>query len=315
MTVSRAVNNKPGISAALRERILGLATDMGFQLNQNGHGLVARRTFSIGLMVPDITNPFFAHIVRGVEEGAYENGYSVYLINTAENPDREYSALDSLWHKDIDGAILCSPRTSAEGLEISLRRFRAAVIINRVFKEPLPNVVTININDQRGAQMATQHFIDSGRKKIAYVAGPVNSVSSQRRMEGYKQALRQSGVSFCAEAIEHCTPNTDDGRAAALTLLARVPEIDAIYAFNDLVAVGAMQACQETGRQVPDDVGVIGADDIPLATIIRPQLSTLRVNLAHIGRLASRTLLEIASGEGAPAAYQIEPELILRDSA
>ena len=127
-------------------------------------------------------------------------------------------------------------------------------------------------------------------------------------------ALKNAGIPFDPQSVEHCIPYTDEGREAAAALLKRNPDIDAIFAFNDLVAVGVMQACQEAGKVVPEDVAIIGADDIPIATIIRPRLSTLRVNLAHVGRLSLRTLLEIASGEGSPASYQIEPELILRDS-
>lgn len=315
MTVSRAINNKPGLSEDLRQRVLALADELGFQPNQTARGLVTRQSLSIGLMVPDITNPFFSHIVRGVEEGAYDSGYSVYLLNTAENVNREQAALRSMIQKDIDGAILCSPRSSSAEIESTIRQFPAVVLINRELSAPMPNAVTVNINDQRGALTATQYFIDSGRRTLAYVAGPVHSVSSQRRFEGFRQALRQAGLPFDGDMVEHCTPNTEEGRLATTRLLQRAPDVDAIFAFNDLVAVGVMQACQEAGRSIPDDVAVIGADDIPLATIIRPRLSTLKVNLAHVGRLSLRTLLEIASGEGSPASYQIEPELILRDSA
>ncbi len=315
MTVSRAINNKPGLSDDLRQRVLALADDIGFQPNQMARGLVTRQSLTIGLVVPDITNPFFAHIARGVEEAAYESGYNVYLVNTAETPEREQAALRSLGHKGIDGAILCSPRSSPEIVESSVARFPAVVLINRELKTPKPNVVTININDQRGAIMAVECFIEQHRSKIAFLAGPIYSVSSQRRLDGYRAALRHVGIPFDAELVEHCVPNTEEGRLAAAVLLRRRPDIDAIFAFNDLVAVGAMQACQTAGRAVPDAVAIIGADDIPLATIIRPQLSTLHVNLPHIGRLSLRTLLEIASGDASPASYQIEPELIRRDSA
>jgi LacI family transcriptional regulator len=314
MTVSRAINNKPGLSDDLRQRVLALADDIGFQPSQLARGLVTRQSLTIGLVVPDITNPFFAHIARGVEEGAFENGYNVYLLNTAENPDREQAALRALRQKEIDGAILCSPRAESGVIESSVDKFPAVVLINRELKMPRPNSVTINIHDQRGAQMATQHFLDKKRTKIACIAGPSHSISSQRRLEGFRQALRQAGLPFDPDRVEHTVPYTDEGRMATARLLKRMPDVEAILAFNDLVAVGVMQACQEAGMSVPEDVAIIGADDIPLATIIRPQLSTLRVNLPHIGRLSLRTLLEIISGEGSPASYQIEPELVLRDS-
>jgi LacI family transcriptional regulator len=316
MTVSRAINNKPGLSDDLRQKILALADQMGYRPSQIAQGLATRQTSSVGLVVPDITNPFYAPIARGAEDVAYEYGYSVFLINTIGSAEREAVALDSLWRKEIDGAILCSLRSPADVLEASAARFPAAVLFNRELKKPLPNVVTINVNDQRGAQEAVEHLLASGRRQIAYLAGPSSSYSNQRRLEGYREALKTGGLPFDPQLVEAIQfPDIHHSTQAALkALLARRPEIDGLFAFNDLIAISAMQTCQELGKAVPGDVAVIGADDIPLAAIIRPQLSTLHVNLAHIGRLAMRTLLEIFAGEASSGSYQIEPELVLRES-
>lgn len=314
MTVSRAMNNKPGLSEDLRQNILALAQEMGFRPSQIARGLATRQTSSIGLVVPDITNPFFAQIAHGVEEVGFEHGYNLFLINTSEDIEREKAALDSLWEKEIDGVILCSLRMPLDALEANVTRFPAAVLLNRTLKKPIPNVVTINVNDQRGAQTAVEHFIDQGRSNIAYIAGPDNSVSNQRRLEGFKQALKEAGLPPESAQIEQCRPDTEGGRAAMRALLARETPPDAVLAFNDLVAVGAVQVCMEAGKKVPDEVAVIGADDIPVATIIRPQLSTLRVSLSHIGRLSMRTLIEMIRGDTSAASYRIEPELVLRDS-
>ena len=316
MTVSRAINNKPGLSDELRQKILALAEQMGYRPSQIAQGLATRQTCSIGLVVPDITNPFYAPIARGAEDVAYEYGYSVFLINTIGSAEREAVALDSLWRKAIDGAILCSLRPPADALEASVARFPAAVLFNCELKRPLPNVVTINVNDQRGAQEAVEYLLSSGRRQIAYLTGPSNSFSNQRRLEGYRQALKNAGLPFdpqLVEAVQFSDIHTSS-QAAVKALLARRPAVDGLFAFNDLVAISAMQTCQELGKAVPGDIAVIGADDIPLAAIVRPQLSTLHVNLTHVGRLAMRTLLELFAGEASSASYQIEPELILRES-
>lgn len=315
MTVSRAMNNKPGLSNDLRRNILNIAEEIGFRPNQVARGLATSQTCTIGLVVPDITNPFFAHIARGVEDTAYELGYNVFLINTAEDLDREKAALGSLWQHNIDGAIFCSLRQPTEDLISIVQRFPAVVLLNRTLPNPLPNTVTINVNDQRGAQIAVQYMIDQGRTQIGMIAGPASSSSGQRRLDGYNQALKNAGLQADPQMVEHCIPNTECGRTAALTLLSRKPGIDALLAYNDLVAVGAIQACQEIGRAIPEDVAVIGADDIPLATIIRPQLSTQRVNLSHIGRLSMRTLLDMIDGNATAGSYQIEPELVLRETS
>ena len=315
MTVSRAINNKPGVSDEVRQSILTLAEAMGYHPNYIARGLATRRTATIGLVVPDNTNPFFAQVARGVEDGAYENGYNIFLVNTNEDPVRELAALDSLWQKNIEGAILCSSRLPTEILEEQIQRFPAVVVVNREPRKPMPNLISININDQRGAQLALGHFLALGRRQIAFINGPANSTSARRRLEGYRAALRSAELPLDPQMVEACSPDMEGGRLAAAALFARLPKIDAIYAFNDLVAIGAMQACEEAGKKVPEDTAIIGVDDIPLATIVRPRLTTLHVNLRHIGRLALRSLLDLIEGDATPAAFQIEPELRIRDSA
>ena len=315
MTVSRAINHKPGVSAELRDHILRLADEMGYQPNTIARGLVTRRTATIGLVIPDNTNPFFAQIARGVEDAAFENRYSIFLVNTNEESLREAAALDSLWQKGVDGLILCSSRLSTEALEQQIQRFPAMVLINRETGNPRPNLSTINIDDHYGATLAVAHLHAAGRRRIALIGGPANSTSNRRRMEGYKKGLAAMSQPFQPELIESNAPTTDGGRAACATLLDRKPEIDAIIAYNDLVAIGAMQVCLESGRKVPEDIAIIGFDDIPLASIIRPRLTTLHVNLMEIGSLAIKTLLENLDGDQPPHNYQIEPELVIRDSA
>lgn len=316
MTVSRAVNDKPGVGPELRQRIITLAEEMGYRPSHIARGLATRQTATIGLVVPDIANPFFAQIARGAEDAAFEAGYSLFLINTAEELTREQAALDSLSQKEIDGIILCSSRLPSDELQETISRFPAVVLVNRDLPVMLDHVALINVHDEWGAKLAVQHFVQQGRQRIAFVAGPATSLSGQRRLDGYRAALKAAGIGFDPELLEHCAPTTDGGRQAAGAVLQRRPKVDAILAFNDLVAFGAMQACAEAGRTVPDKVAVIGFDDVPLAQIMRPQLTTLHVNLPYIGRLAMQTLLATINGEDAiMPTYQIDPELIVRHSA
>lgn len=315
MTVSRAINNKAGVSEAMRQKIIAIAEEIGYYPNQIARGLASNRTSTIGLVVPDNTNPFFAQIARGVEETAYENGYNIYLINTNEDPEREAIALTSIWQKGIDGLISCSSRLPEDDLIEQINKFPAVLLFNRELSIPASNTTTINVNDERGAAMAIQHFVENGRKKIGYAGGPANSVSNRRRLAGYKNSLKSAGIPFDPKLVVSNFPNIDGGRAGTVSLLTQRPEVDAIFAFNDLVAIGAIQACEDAGRKVPEDIAIIGVDDIPLASIIRPHLSTLHVNLPHLGHLATRTLLDIISGKGSSSAIQIGPELIIRDSA
>ncbi|MGE5251093.1 MAG: LacI family DNA-binding transcriptional regulator [Bacteroidota bacterium] len=315
MTVSRAINNRPGVSGDLRQSIVSLAQEMGYHPNTIARGLATRHTTAVGLMVPDNTNPFFAQIARGAEDIAYEKGYSVFLGNTNEEPARERTMLDSLWGKNIDGVISCSSRLSIAELEDQIRRFPLVVLLNRVLRRPASNVIMININDRQGARQAVGHFVEQGRKRIAHIGGPAHSLSARRRLEGYRAALEAAGLPFDRGMTECCAPDTEGGRLAAATLLARKPVPDAIFVFNDLAAIGAIQACEEAGKRVPEDIAIIGVDDIPLARIFRPRLTTLHVDLRHIGCVAMRTLLDAIEGRVPPPAIWIDPELMVRESA
>jgi len=316
MSVSRAMNNRPGLSDETRQRILDIANEIGYSPNQIARGLVTRRTSTIGLVIPDVSNPFFAQIARGAEDAAYENGYSVILINTAEDLEREKSALDTLWQKEIDGAILCSPRLSLEELKSYLARFPATVFVNRELDVPIANVATINVDDNDGAQQAIRHFIKIGRKRIAFIAGPETSISSQRRLAGYHLGLDSAQRTFDKSLVEFCFPTTEGGRTAALKLFSHFPGVDAIFCFNDLVALGVVQACSEHGWNVPRDVAIIGADNIPLASLVRPALSTLHVDQYQIGHLANSIIMRLLmSDTSTQRTVLIQPNFIVRESA
>lgn len=315
MTVSRVINNKPGVGDDMRQAIVKLAEELGYQPNQIARSLATNLTTTVGLVVPDNTNPFFAQIARGIEDTAYQQNYNIFLVNSVENPARERAALDSLWQKGVDGLILCSSRLPDDSLEAELSRFPAVVLINRELVTPIAHVITINVDDRQGAQLAIQYFRDQGRRHIAYIDGPASSRSAKKRFEGYQSALEEAGIGFEPDLVECCAPDTEGGRIAAASLIALVPEIDAIYCFNDLVAVGAIQIARELGKNVPKDIAIIGVDDIPLATIIRPQITTLHVNLRQIGRIAMQTLLVAIEGGSSATAIKIEPVLVVRESA
>lgn len=317
MTVSRVMNNKPGVGEELRQQIQTIADEMGYRPSQIARGLVTRQSNMVGLVVPTVSHHFFAAIARGAEDMAYENGYNVVLMNTADDMEREIAALDSLWQNEMSAMILCSLRLSPDELEASVSRFPAAVLVNRVLGTPLPHVATLNVNDNLGAQLAVEHFIRTGRQRIGILAGPVYSISGHRRLDGYRAGLAAANIQFDPLLLEHGEPDFEGGYAAAAALLTRRPKVEAIFAFNDLVAIGAMQACQEQGKRVPADIAVIGFDDLPLATMIRPTLSSLRVDLNELGRTAMRMALELIDGpaETPAVAIQVDPELILRESA
>lgn len=316
MTVSRAINDKGEISPATRQRILAIAKEMDYRPSGLARGLATQRTATVGLVVPDIANPFFSQIARGVEDIAYAHGYNVFLLNSVEDVDRERAALDSLWEKQVDGLLLCSSRLDQKTLVERLQQFRYVVLVNRLLQTAVDGVCTINVDDTAGARQAVDYLLNAGHETIAFLAGPRQSLSSQQRLSGYQQSLQAYGRPLRQELILHCEPDTEGGYNAALSLLTAHPDVTAVYAFNDLIATGTLKACQELGRRVPQDLAIIGSDDIPLASLVTPSLTTLRITKRHLGTTAMQTLLHlIQQSEPPPAADQtLHPQLILRNS-
>lgn len=315
MTVSRAMNGRDGINHETRERILKIAADLEYRPSQIARGLVTRQTTTLGLVMPDVANPFFAQIARGAEDVAYAHDYNLFLINTAEDIDREKRALNSLLEKDIDGAIICSSRLSQIEIMSFLEQLPAAVLVNRELDVPNLKIATLNVNDCSGAMIAIDYLIDQGRKHIAMIAGPQTSISSQRRLDGYQTGLRTHDLPFSMKRVQNCFPTTQAGEAAAFTLLERCPEVDAILAFNDLVAIGVLRACLQMGKRVPQDIAIIGADDIPLAGLTNPSLTTLHVDLNALGEQAMFALLHLIDAPTEAAKkIVIQPELLIRES-
>ncbi len=312
-TVSRVLNNKGEIKDATLLRVREVIERLDYRPSSIARGLATRRTLTIGLIVPDIANPFFADISRGADDVAHEAGFSLLLCNTVEDPGREADLLRKLEQRSVDGVILCSSRLPAEELAGLVKRHPAAVLINRC----LPGNNTVCVDDAWGAGLLVHHLLQSGRRVIGCLTGPAVSYSSQERTRGYAEALASAGEHPAPALTIRCQQlDLEGGHAAARTLLATRPETDAIVCHNDLVAVGALQACAELGRRVPDDVAVAGADDVLLASLVTPALTTLRSNRHTLGETAVRLLLNQLND--ASSGYEtviIRPELVVRASA
>lgn len=314
MTVSRAINDKDGISESTRDRIQAIVERLGYRPSEIARSLVTDRTGTIGLVVIDNSNPFFSEVARGVEHEAYAQGYNVFLCNTEEDIEREQAVLRSLEEKRVDGVLLCSPRLDEAALRSALRRHAAVVMINRRLGDPRFGVIAVD--DERGGRIATEHLLNRGHRIIGYLTGPERSYSGQLRARGYRSALVAAGITPCAGWERPCLPVVESGREAAYDLLTAQPDMTALFCYNDLSAVGALQACADLGRRVPDDVAVVGFDDVPLAAWVTPSLTTCHVPMYDLGNQAVRLLLDHIRGCGERCEdIVIEPELIIRDSA
>jgi LacI family transcriptional regulator len=314
MTVSRVVNKKGEISPTTREHVLEVIKRLGYRPSAIARGLATNRTGTIGLVVPDIANPFFSEIARGVEDKAYAADYNVFLCSTYEDPRRERAVLNSLEEKLVDGLLLCSSRLAQDDLASVMDDFAAVVLVNRTVKNDDASMV--RVDSVLGGRMATEHLLAAGHRAIGFLTGPSTSFDGRFRVTGYHQALAEAGLAPRADWQQGCTSNVQGGLEAAHELLAGHPELTALLCYNDLVAVGALQACSQMGRRVPEDLAIIGFDDILMAALVTPALTTCRSAQYEIGFQAMRLLLDRIHGcRGGCEEIVLPPELIIRASA
>jgi LacI family transcriptional regulator len=312
-TVSRALNDKAEISSATRQHVLEVIGRLDYRPSSIARGLATRHTRTIGLIVPDIANPFFADISRGADDWAQATGYSLLLCNSVEDPNREADLLRTLEQRAVDGVVLCSSRLPEDVLVELVRRHDAVVLVNRA----MAGSGSVCVDDARGTALVVQHLLRKGRRCIGLLAGPEASYSSRERERGYTEAVAQVSQHPDPGLTLRCErPDVDGGYRAARSRLAMHAEVDALVCHNDLVAIGALRACAELSVRVPDDVAVAGSDDILLARLVTPALTTLRSDRHAIGAAALRMLLDQLQGVSAGCNRLVfEPQLVVRASA
>jgi LacI family transcriptional regulator len=312
-TVSRVLNNKGEISQATRRQVLAVIERLDYRPSNIARGLATNKTMTLGLVVPDIGNPFFSEITRGADGAAHAAGYSLLLGNTFEDPERETDVLRTLEEKRVDGIVLCSSRLPDNRLD-EFCAGQPVVLVNRQHEGD--HAGSVRVDDAAGADEAVHHLIQSGRRVIGFLSGPPTSRSGQERAKGYAAALEGAGLSFDASLQAHSAPTLEGGLAAAQSLLTAWPDMDALFCYNDLVAVGALQACAKLGRRVSEDVAVVGCDDIPLAEMVTPPLTTLHVSQQEMGASAIQLLLNKINGCADECReIVLRPKLVIRASA
>ena len=313
-TVSRVVNNQGEISEATRQRVTASIEKLGYRPSKLARALVTQHTDTIGLVLGDITNPFFPEVARGVLDVAEPLGYNVFLCNSDGDHQREVRILHSLADHAVDGIIIFPTFTLEEMLDEVAVPGRPLVSVNRPFDGPWAS--SVMMHSYRGAKRAVNHLLARKHRAIAMLAGPVSDAPRLQRTKGYRDALAEHDVPVREEWILPGAPIQARGRESACELLLRYPEITAIFAYNDLLALGAMQACRELGRRVPDDCAIIGFDDIPLADSISPALTTVRVDKYELGRQAMNRLLQMLAEPGVELGpVWMDVELMVRQSA
>ncbi len=315
-TVSRVVNNQGEISEETRQRVLMVIDELGYRPNMIARGLVTQQTYAVGLLVGDITNPFFPEVARGVLETARLQSYNVFLCNTNGDPQQELDTLQSLAAHAVDGIIIYPSYDSIDNIKRFAEHYQPIVGVNLFLEQP--GLSQVIVKNQPGSKLAVDYLVNKGHRAIAMLTGVLNPTADKvRRIQGFKEALAGHGLPVVDEwLIPSPNPSFESGYEAARQLLINHPQITAIFAYNDLLALGALKACAESGRRVPGDCAVVGFDDIEWAAKSTPALTTLRVDKYDLGRQAmTRLLAMLDNPDGHFPPIYLDVELVIRESA
>jgi LacI family transcriptional regulator len=314
-TISRVANNDPSlrIAQATRSRIEALLRETEYRPNGIARGLKLRQTLVWAVVIPDITNPFFGALFRGIEDGALPRGYNVLLCNTDGSPERQRSHLQSLTARRVDGVILASTVLKDPAVRWLRHQGIPYVLVNRFSDEALDPFV--GSDDVTGARLATQHLVGLGHVRIAHLAGQTSVSTGVQRRRGYQAALAEAGLGFDPELLVDAGFTEDGGARNTERLLGLKHPPTAIFAVTDMTAVGAYAAARRLGIRIPEDLAIVGYNDIPLAGRLIPGLTTVHVPIHELGSAAARMLFDqIATGELAPKKVVFAPQLVVRGS-
>lgn len=312
-TISRVINNSDRVSPKTRAKVQAAIEELGYQPNRLARSLVTQKTRTIGLVVADITNPFFFEVARGVQDEALEQDYNVFVCNTDDNPKGERDILSLLASQEVDGVILSTASSSDEELLSFVKNYKPLVVINREINHPKTSLVNVDIFE--GAKMAIEHLLGRGHTKIGILSHQGHDPVQVRRVKGYRQTLLAHGITPKEDWLVLTTPNLVGGYEATQELLKEHPEITAIFAYNDLMAIGALRGCHDMDVRVPEDCAIMGFDDIKFSAMTNPSLSTIRYNKYAIGQKAMSRLLEMLEEPNAtfpPIHFNVN--LVIRES-
>jgi LacI family transcriptional regulator len=314
-TVSYVINGTRFVSEELRERVLAAVAELDYRPNAVAQSLRQKKTRTIGLIVPDNSNPFFAEVAKGVEDAGFEVGLSVILCNSDGSFDREQRYLKLLRDKQVDGLIFIATTPGADHLAGIIERAIPTVVFYR--EVPRLDVDMLLVDNLGGGRLATQHLIDLGHTRIACVAPASTNSPSALRVAGFRQAMESADLPVDEALIYRGDNRFASGLDGAEHLLATGKPFTAVFAGNDVMALGAIRAFQRRGLAVSGEVSVVGFDGIALGDFVTPSLTTIVQPRYEAGRTAFRLLLERIEEEydGPPRRIGLETELIVRESS
>ncbi|TQQ50443.1 substrate-binding domain-containing protein [Vibrio cholerae] len=313
-TVSHVINKSRFVSDEIAERVSNAAQQLNYAPSALARSLKMNRTKTIGMLVTTSTNPFFGEVVKGVERSCYHQGYNLILCNTEGDNQRMKASINTLLQKRVDGLLLMCSTLEGERLDV-FDRYPDIPIVVMDWGPILFASDKIQDNSLQGGYMAAKHLIECGHKEIGCITGPLIRHQAQMRYEGYKRALAEAGIAINPDWIVESDFECEGGYQAFEKLYQRGKLPSALFVSNDMMAMGVIQAASQRGLRVPDDLSLIGYDDVHIAKFMTPALTTIHQPKYRLGKAAVDTLLyRLENPDTTAQVVQLEPTLVVRSS-
>jgi DNA-binding LacI/PurR family transcriptional regulator len=300
------------INRRTTERIQRIARESGYHVSAVARGLVTQRTKTIGVVVTAIADPFVSEVVSGIEEAASEQGYSVFLAESKANPESEIKVVHTFAEHRVDGIVVTSSRVGSLHFQLLAEMNVPIVLINN--QHPGDSIHSVMIQNVEAGQQATQHLVRLGHRRISYIGDQFGHQSDAERLAGYRKALEQAGLPYRHELVTHGDGRPEGGMMAMRTLLDLPQPPTAVFCYNDMTALGALRCIHSDRLSVPQDVSLVGFDDLFIASYTQPPLTTVRQPRRKMGRMAMESLLGLMSGQKSAGTISVPAALIVRGS-
>lgn len=304
-TVSRVVREEGGFSEATRQRVLDAVAELNYRPNAHARGLISGRSSTIGFVAPVISDPFFPELAEGVQRAARAEGLTLLFAISDGDPVTEDEVLSSLEGHRPDGVIIF-PAGGPERLTPFLDRGLSMVVVDMDIRHQ--NAISVKSDLARGTELAVGHLVSRGCRRLAMLADTTLEI----RRETFERCV---GSSIGGPVVAESEITMEGGRRTMIELLRRRPEIDGVFAFNDVMAIGALQAASELGRRVPDDIAVVGFDDVQMGAVVSPALTTVRIDRERVGREAVQQVIALSEGHVSSRSILLPVDLVVRESA
>ena len=315
-TASRAINEetRPLVNEETARRVLAAADELGYRPNPIARGLKTSRSYTVGVLIPDLTNPLFPRIVRGIQDRLEEAAYTPLIANTDNDPDRERAYIEAMRARQVDGLITATAHRDDDlPVEVADAELPVVLVNRRHELGTRPSVVAA---DRLGVKLAVDHLATLGHRRIAHIAGPQDLSTGYLRLQGFQEALGEAGLEFDPELVLAAEAFVEsEGQRLCDELLDRDLGATAIFAANDLMALGCYDAFAARGISCPDQISVVGYNDMPFAAWFDPPLTTIHLPQYEIGERAAELLLErLRDPDAEPVQVELEPSLVVRGS-